>query len=247
MKIKYWRKCKSIPVKKLRFRFVFMGMFAMLHGKVHNVRSIPMIPNGFSRYNDIRVLQEQTSNIATILFMAYLLMLIGWQCGICSKTICNIFHGLLIDLTSFCKLGCCMQIYIHFCSDPSDLLQWIWNKTAQHLMLYNKIVAKPTVSISANPSSSIQFGFTLTITATVTANPPPNTTKWQRKPQNGAWSDLDINNSMYAGSSVTPSAPLLVISSITYSEDNVAFRCVVGNAEGETISNDVTIDVTGSM
>jgi hypothetical protein len=102
------------------------------------------------------------------------------------------------------------------------------------------------VSISANPSSSIQFGTALNITATVTANPPPNTAKWQRKPQNGAWSDIDINNSMYTGSSVTPSAPLLVISSITYSEENVTFRCVVGNAEGETISNDVTIDVTGS-
>jgi hypothetical protein len=101
------------------------------------------------------------------------------------------------------------------------------------------------VNISAYPSASIQFGTTLIITAIVTANPPANTTEWQRKPGNSTWSDIDISNSTYNGSSVTPDGPVLVISSVTYSEDNVAFRCVVGNTEGETTSNEIIIDVTG--
>ncbi|XP_056016663.1 mucin-2-like isoform X2 [Ostrea edulis] len=107
--------------------------------------------------------------------------------------------------------------------------------------------SQPTVTISANPSSTIQFGTTLNITATVTANPPANTTRWQRKPQNGAWSDINISDPMYNGSSDTPGAPLLVISSITYSVDNTMFQCVVGNVEGETTSNEITIDVTGNL
>ncbi|XP_056016669.1 titin-like isoform X1 [Ostrea edulis] len=106
---------------------------------------------------------------------------------------------------------------------------------------------KPTVTISANPSSSVQFGTTLNITATVTANPPANTTRWQRKPLDGAWSDINISDSMYGGSSVSPGAPLLAIASITYSVDNASFRCVVGNVEGETTSNEITIDVTENL
>jgi hypothetical protein len=108
------------------------------------------------------------------------------------------------------------------------------------------IVAKPTVSITVDPSNSIPFGASLNITATVTATPPANIATWQRKPGNATWFDIDISNSTYNGSSVTPDGPELVIASVTYSEDNVAFRCVVGNTEGETNSNEIIIDVTGS-
>jgi hypothetical protein len=52
---------------------------------------------------------------------------------------------------------------------------------------------------------------------------------------------------MYTGSSVTPASPVLVISSVPNTEDNIAFRCVVGNDEGETTSNEITISVTEGM
>jgi hypothetical protein len=52
---------------------------------------------------------------------------------------------------------------------------------------------------------------------------------------------------MYTGSSITPASPVLVISSVPSTEDNVAFRCVAGNDEGETTSNEITVSVTGRM
>ena len=118
--------------------------------------------------------------------------------------------------------------------------------TLYHITLYYEIVAT-SVSISASPSNSVKSGTSLNIRATVTANPAANTTRWQRKAPNGSWCDIDIAERMYTGSSVTPASPVLVISSVPSTEDNVAFRCVVGNDEGETTSNEITISVTEGM
>lgn len=101
------------------------------------------------------------------------------------------------------------------------------------------------VTISQQPTGSVNHGSSITFTGSYTPNLLNVIIKWQNK-NGSSFMDIDITgNDKYSGSSVTGSSPKLVINPVEFI-DEASYRLMVINGVGFSTSiPDAVLDVTG--
>lgn len=92
--------------------------------------------------------------------------------------------------------------------------------------------------------SEVMFGLETTITSAVFSCPPPKKVEWQNSNDGKTFHRIDISESHYNGSSLSPESPLLVIPSTTF-DDMLHYRLRVWNKIGDQFSNTLYLNVTG--
>lgn len=107
----------------------------------------------------------------------------------------------------------------------------------------NYFLDVPSVDIEVNPT--VYFGSKATITAVVSSTPPPEQVIWQKSKDENNFYCIDITKPNYYGSNDIPFKPLLVILKATF-DDKLNYRLLVRNKIGESISETVHLNVTGS-
>lgn len=117
-----------------------------------------------------------------------------------------------------------VTVFLHFCTFP---------------------VAPSGVTISQQPTGSVNHGSNITFTGSYAPNLLNIIIKWQKK-NGSSFMDIDITgNDKYSGSSVTGSSPKLVINPVQFI-DETSYRLMVINGVGFSKSiPDAVLDVTG--
>lgn len=92
--------------------------------------------------------------------------------------------------------------------------------------------------------SEVMFGLKTTIKPAVVSSPPPNKVQWQNSNDGKTFHQIDISESHYYGSSLSPESPLLVIPYTTF-DDMLYYRLLLGNKIGDQFSNTLYLKVTG--
>lgn len=117
-----------------------------------------------------------------------------------------------------------VTIFLHFCTFP---------------------VAPSGVTISQQPTGSVNHGSNITFTGSYAPNLLNIIIKWQKK-NGSSFMDIDVTgNDKYSGSSVTGSSPKLVINPVQFI-DETSYRLMVINGVGFSKSiPDAVLDVTG--
>lgn len=101
----------------------------------------------------------------------------------------------------------------------------------------------PSIDIGVN--STVNFSSKATITAVVSSTPPPEKVKWQKSKDGKDFHCIDITKPNYYGSKELPFKPLLMIPKTTF-DDGQYYRLLVRNKIGESVSDTVYLNVTGS-
>lgn len=99
----------------------------------------------------------------------------------------------------------------------------------------------PGAKISTD--SEVMLGQKTTIESVVSSCPPPYKVEWQNI-NDGKPNRIEISNSHYSGSSLSPESPLLVIPSTNF-DDMLYYRLRVWNKIGDQFSNTLFLKVKG--
>lgn len=99
-------------------------------------------------------------------------------------------------------------------------------------------------SVKIFEDSSVCFGSETTIRSVISSTPPPEKTEWQKSMDGINFSC--IRYAKYPQSTDNSTCPPFVIKKTSF-DDGVFYRLLVWNAIGESVSNTVYLNVTGSM
>lgn len=78
------------------------------------------------------------------------------------------------------------------------------------------------------------------------STPSPDAVEWQKSQDGMNFKIIDIKEPKYTGSNIFPLFPLLEIPKATF-DDKLFYRLKVWNKIGITVSDNVYLNVTGSM
>lgn len=101
----------------------------------------------------------------------------------------------------------------------------------------------PCIAILTKPT--VHFASDTTITSIVTSKPQPEKAQWQNSKNGNDFYEIDVTDSKYFGSNVSPECPRLVIPKTTF-DDMLYYRLQITNKIGVNVSNAVYLKVTGS-
>lgn len=101
-------------------------------------------------------------------------------------------------------------------------------------------------SVQIDKDLNVVFGSKATIKGDILSTPSSEAVEWQKSEDGENFDIIDIKDSKYIGSNIFPLSPLLVISKAAF-DDKRFYRLKVWNKIGSTVSDNVYINVTGSV
>lgn len=99
-------------------------------------------------------------------------------------------------------------------------------------------------SVKIFEDSSVCFGSETTIRSVISSTPPPEKIEWEKSMDEVNFSC--IRYAKYPQSTDNSTCPSIVIKKTSF-DDRLFYRLLVWNAIGESVSNTVYLNVTGSM